>query len=140
MVVRSPIIRIYNTPTAQIFQFHFFFHISSASSSQDAKRNQELEARGVRLEAARLKELESSLQLRIREVSARELQLSARLDELKNTVNLKGFRPGRVPVGHLRKVYGRSVMAEILQQTVDESTLMACCRSIVLKNSVSGSS
>ncbi|MFQ5625948.1 MAG: trigger factor [Methyloligellaceae bacterium] len=60
-------------------------------------------------------------------VGASELQqrLSARLKELKNQVNLKGFRPGKVPVEHLRKIYGRSVMAEVLEQTISESTQKA---------------
>ena len=60
-------------------------------------------------------------------IAASELndRLSKRLDELKKQVNLKGFRPGKVPVDHLRKVYGRSVMAEILEQTISESTQKA---------------
>ena len=60
-------------------------------------------------------------------VGASELEqrLSARLKELKNQVNLKGFRPGKVPVEHLRKIYGRSVMAEVLEQTISESTQKA---------------
>ena len=60
-------------------------------------------------------------------IAASELneRLSKRLDELKTQVNLKGFRPGKVPVDHLRKVYGRSVMAEILEQTISESTQKA---------------
>jgi trigger factor len=57
-------------------------------------------------------------------VGAEELErrLSARLDELKGRARLKGFRPGRVPKDHLRKVYGRSVMAEVVQQAVDETS------------------
>lgn len=51
-----------------------------------------------------------------------EQRVKARLDELKTQVNLKGFRPGKVPVEHLRKIYGRSVMAEVLEQTISEST------------------
>jgi trigger factor len=43
-----------------------------------------------------------------------ERRLSARLDDLKNQVKIKGFRPGHVPKAHLRKVYGRSVMAEVV--------------------------
>jgi len=60
-------------------------------------------------------------------IGASELKqkLSSRLDELKTQVNLKGFRPGKVPVDHLRKVYGRSVMAEVLEQTISESTQKA---------------
>ena len=51
-----------------------------------------------------------------------ERRLSARLDELKDRAQLKGFRPGHVPKEHLRKVYGRSVMAEVVQQAVAETS------------------
>src|SRR5680860_924349 len=51
-----------------------------------------------------------------------EQRLSARLDELKGNARLKGFRPGKVPKDHLRKVYGRSVMAEVVQQAVAETS------------------
>ncbi len=51
-----------------------------------------------------------------------ERRLSARLDELKGRARIKGFRPGRVPKEHLRKVYGRSVMAEVVQQAVAETS------------------
>ncbi|MFO7477042.1 MAG: trigger factor [Methyloceanibacter sp.] len=51
-----------------------------------------------------------------------EQRLSARLDELKGKARLKGFRPGHVPKEHLRKVYGRSVMAEVVQQAVAETS------------------
>jgi len=45
-----------------------------------------------------------------------------RLDKMKSQVQLKGFRKGKVPVAHLKKLYGRAVMAEILEQTVNESS------------------
>jgi trigger factor len=51
-----------------------------------------------------------------------ERRLSSRLDELKSKARIKGFRPGHVPKEHLRKVYGRSVMAEVVQQTVAETS------------------
>jgi len=51
-----------------------------------------------------------------------ERRLSDRLDDLKDRVRLKGFRPGHVPKAHLRKVYGRSVMAEVVQQAVAETS------------------
>jgi trigger factor len=54
-----------------------------------------------------------------------ERRLSARLDELKGRARLKGFRPGRVPKEHLRKVFGRSVMAEVVQQAVEETSRAA---------------
>jgi trigger factor len=57
-------------------------------------------------------------------VPASELgnKLSTRLDELSKTVTLKGFRPGKVPVAHIKRVFGRSAMAEIVQNTIDETT------------------
>ena len=60
-------------------------------------------------------------------VKAQELdgKLSTRLEELKDKVRIKGFRPGKVPVAHLRRVYGKSVMAEIVQETVNETTRKA---------------
>jgi len=47
-------------------------------------------------------------------------RLVERLNDLKNQVRIKGFRPGKVPVNHLRKLYGRSAMAEIVQDTLRE--------------------
>lgn len=48
-----------------------------------------------------------------------------RLSEIKDTVQLKGFRKGKVPEAHLKKMFGRSMMAETLQQIVDETTRKA---------------
>jgi trigger factor len=53
------------------------------------------------------------------ELSAR---LDARLDEVKERIQLKGFRKGKVPFAHIKKLYGRSVMAEVLQQAVADMT------------------
>jgi trigger factor len=52
-------------------------------------------------------------------------RLSDRLDQLKNTVRIKGFRPGKVPVAHLRRIYGKAAMAEIVERVVGESTRQA---------------
>src|SRR3982074_3265925 len=45
----------------------------------------------------------------------------ARLVNMKDKVRLNGFRPGKVPVSHLKKVYGRSVMAETIDQTIRDT-------------------
>jgi trigger factor len=45
-----------------------------------------------------------------------------RLDEMKDRVQLKGFRKGKVPVPHLKKMYGRSLMVEVLQETVRDTS------------------
>lgn len=54
-----------------------------------------------------------------------ERRLSSRLDDLKGKARIKGFRPGHVPKEHLRKIYGRSVMAEVVQQAVAETSQQA---------------
>jgi trigger factor len=50
-----------------------------------------------------------------------EERLTNELTTLKDKVRLNGFRPGKVPVAHLRKVYGRSVMADVVQNAVNEA-------------------
>jgi trigger factor len=45
----------------------------------------------------------------------------AKLVDLKDKVRINGFRPGKVPVTHLKKVYGRSVMAETIDQTIRDT-------------------
>jgi trigger factor len=47
-----------------------------------------------------------------------EERLSGELATLKDRVRINGFRPGKVPVAHLRRLYGRSVMAEVVQNAV----------------------
>ena len=54
-----------------------------------------------------------------------EEKISFRLKELSKTVSLPGFRPGKVPVAVLRKKYGPSVMGEILERAVNDSSQQA---------------
>ena len=56
-------------------------------------------------------------------VPAAELdaKVNRRLDELKSRVRMNGFRPGKVPVAHLKRVYGRSAMAEVIEATVRDA-------------------
>jgi trigger factor len=56
-------------------------------------------------------------------VPASELdaKVNARLDELKGQIRLDGFRPGKVPVSHLKRIYGRATMAEVIEATVRDA-------------------
>jgi trigger factor len=45
-------------------------------------------------------------------------KLNGQLAELKAKVRINGFRPGKVPVEHLRRVYGKSVMADVVQEAI----------------------
>ena len=51
-----------------------------------------------------------------------EAKVNERLDEFnKGRVRLPGFRPGKVPVAHLKRVYGKSAMAEVIEAAVREA-------------------
>ena len=75
--------------------------------------------------------------MNIKEVSAeglaREVQITVaaadltsklenKIDSIKDQVQLKGFRPGKVPVAHIRKTFGEQLMGEIIQETVNETS------------------
>jgi trigger factor len=49
-----------------------------------------------------------------------EARVNERLDDLKGRVQLRGFRPGKVPVAHLKRLYGKSAMAEVIEAAVRE--------------------
>jgi len=50
-----------------------------------------------------------------------EARVNERLDDLKGRVQLRGFRPGKVPVAHLKRLYGKSAMAEVIEAAVNEA-------------------
>jgi len=60
-------------------------------------------------------------------VPASELQskLDARIEEIRPNMNLKGFRPGKVPAAHVRKMFGRDLMGEIIDKLVNETNQKA---------------
>src|SRR3954467_11499773 len=60
-------------------------------------------------------------------VAASELEgrVNARLEEMKPRVNLKGFRPGKAPVSHLKKQFGKSIMGEVVEAAVNEGSQKA---------------
>jgi trigger factor len=49
-------------------------------------------------------------------------RLEARIAEITPTLNIKGFRPGKVPTAHVRRLYGKALMSEVVEQTLTEST------------------
>jgi trigger factor len=49
-------------------------------------------------------------------------KLEARIAEITPTLNIKGFRPGKVPTAHVRRLYGKALMSEVIEQTLSEST------------------
>ncbi len=54
-----------------------------------------------------------------------DARLNGRIEEMKPQVHLKGFRPGKAPVSFLKKSYGKSIMGEIVEAMVSESSQKA---------------
>ncbi len=60
-------------------------------------------------------------------VTAADLQqrLDQRIEEIRPQMNLKGFRPGKVPASHVRKMFGKSIMGEVVEAMVQETSQKA---------------
>lgn len=58
-------------------------------------------------------------------------RLDGQLHEMKAKARINGFRPGKVPVSHLRKLYGRSIMMDVVQDAVNDAN-----RQIVEENQI----
>ena len=54
-----------------------------------------------------------------------EKKIGDRLVELSKTVNLKGFRPGKVPINVLKRQFGKAVYGEILEKVLKETSTKA---------------
>ena len=52
-------------------------------------------------------------------------KLDAKIAEMAPKMNIKGFRPGKVPQNHVRKMYGKELMGEIIQETLNATTEQA---------------
>ena len=66
---------------------------------------------------------------RVIAVTIPAIELNAKLDakaaEVAPQMKLKGFRPGKVPVSHVRKTYGRDLMGEIVNDALNQSSQKA---------------
>ena len=51
--------------------------------------------------------------------------MDEKYEEIKSTVNLKGFRPGKVPVEVLKRQFGKAVFSEVLDKVLKDSTTKA---------------
>ena len=60
-------------------------------------------------------------------VTKKEIQnkIDTKLDEVKDTINLKGFRPGKAPRELLKKQFGKALYGEVVEKTLNESTYKA---------------
>ncbi|MGH1420377.1 MAG: trigger factor [Hyphomonas sp.] len=54
-----------------------------------------------------------------------KLKLDERIEEIRPQMNLKGFRPGKVPAAHVKRMYGRDLMGEVIDKLVNETNQKA---------------
>ncbi|WP_439618705.1 trigger factor [Shinella sp.] len=47
-----------------------------------------------------------------------EQRMNERLADVKDKVRINGFRPGKVPTSHVKKMYGKSIMAELVNEII----------------------
>jgi len=52
-------------------------------------------------------------------------RMGERLIELSKTVNIKGFRPGKVPVDVLKRQFGKAIYGEVLEKVLKETSSKA---------------
>lgn len=52
-------------------------------------------------------------------------KLTAKIEEIRPQMQLKGFRPGKVPAAHVRRMYGKSLLSDIIEDVVKTSSQQA---------------
>ena len=76
-----------------------------------------------------IKELESEGLTKKYQVTVKkealEEKLDAKIKEIQPEVSLKGFRPGKVPVSHIRKMFGQSIMKDVVEEVLNETSQKA---------------
>ena len=51
--------------------------------------------------------------------------MDEKYEEIKGTINLKGFRPGKVPREILKRQFGKAVFSEVLDKVIKETSTKA---------------
>jgi len=49
-------------------------------------------------------------------------QVNERLEQMKSQIRLNGFRQGKVPMTHLKKMYGKQAMAEVVNEYISKKS------------------
>ncbi len=73
----------------------------------------------MKIEKSEIKDLTGVLTMTIEPQDYQEA-VQKELRQIRQKANIPGFRPGMVPVGLVKKMYGKGVMAEVINKTIGE--------------------
>mgnify|MGYP003322039613 CR=1 FL=1 len=74
----------------------------------------------MKIKKTKISETESNLNLHLEKKDYID-KFDSQLKDLKRKANLKGFRPGMVPIQLLKNMYGKSVLLEEINKIVSEN-------------------
>ena len=78
----------------------------------------------MQIEEIEAKGLSRTYEVKISKEALSE-KLDAKIKEMQPQVSLKGFRPGKVPTSHIRKMFGQSIMKDVVEDALNESSQKA---------------
>lgn len=73
----------------------------------------------MKIELSEIKDLTGVLTMTVEPQDYQE-QVQKELKQFRQKANIPGFRPGMVPLGLVKKMYGKGVMAEVINKTIGE--------------------
>ena len=74
----------------------------------------------MKIEQSELKDLQSVVKLTIEPADYQE-EVAKQLKEVRHKAQMPGFRPGMVPAGLVKKMYGKGILADVLNKLVGEN-------------------
>lgn len=73
----------------------------------------------MKIEQSELKDLQSVIKLTIEPADYQE-EVNKELKQVRQKAQMPGFRPGMVPAGLVKKMYGKGILADVLNKKVSE--------------------
>jgi FKBP-type peptidyl-prolyl cis-trans isomerase (trigger factor) len=73
----------------------------------------------MKIEQSELKELKAVVSITIEPADYQE-EVAKQLKEVRHKAQMPGFRPGMVPAGLVKKMYGKGILADVLNKKVGE--------------------
>ena len=74
----------------------------------------------MKIEQSELKDLKAVLTLTLEPADYQE-EVAKQLKEVRHKAQMPGFRPGMVPAGLVKKMYGKGILADVLNKLVGEN-------------------